>query len=114
MGQTLVVDEHQDTPWGRADGIEQVAPGIRFYSTPSHGGYLLTGPAWTAMPQYFKDASFNGLGKGGWFEEDGDAAMVALVFHEQYPDRFMRIETARQSLAFFHPEELARWDAGER
>jgi hypothetical protein len=29
------------TPWGAADHVETIAPGIRSVSTPSHGGILL-------------------------------------------------------------------------
>ena len=32
----------RNTPWGNADWKNELAPGIIFYSTPSHGGIWLS------------------------------------------------------------------------
>ena len=47
----------QDTPWGAADHVECIAPGVFAVSTPSHGGLYEEDCAAAcvvvAMPQHF-------------------------------------------------------------
>ncbi len=65
------------TPWGHADCVEQVAPGIISVSTPSHGGYKVYEPYLSAMHPMLQD-TFRGM--KGWFEEDCDWAKVAIAY----------------------------------
>jgi hypothetical protein len=73
------------TPWGAADYVKPIAPGIEFVGTPSHGGYHLSRENVLAMPAAWRAASFNGQGERGWFEEDCDWCMVALTFPQHFP-----------------------------
>lgn len=68
------------TPWGPAQQIEQKCQGVTFVSTASHGGIKVDAPMLDAIPLAWRQASFNGQGMQGWFEEDCDWCMVALTF----------------------------------
>lgn len=82
-----------NTPWGRADAIEQVADGITFYSTPSHGGYYLSPERNEQVPQRYRDFAakwskgyFDGSAKAyGWYEEDCAALAVVVTFPDLFP-----------------------------
>ncbi|CAI9912057.1 TPA: hypothetical protein MXR76_005351 [Pseudomonas aeruginosa] len=61
------------TPWGPAEHITEVAPGIQRISTASHGGYRLS----KARQQQLSHA----LGADiEWFEQDEEAAIVEAAF----------------------------------
>jgi hypothetical protein len=61
------------TPWGTADFVEVLAPGITSVSTPSHGGIHLS-PERNAQvhPVWRSD--------NGWYEEDCEANIVLITF----------------------------------
>lgn len=59
------------TPWGTADCVRQLAPGIWNVSTPSHGGIKLSKERLAKMPKSMRKA---------WYEEDCDWALVYAVF----------------------------------
>jgi hypothetical protein len=65
------------TPWGTADHSERLAVGIMQYSTPGHGGIHLSKTRQEAMPVAFRT-------DGGWYEEDCDWALVAVVWPEAF------------------------------
>lgn len=82
------------TPWGAADTVTNVAPGIDCVTTPSHGGYRLSAEMNAQVPQAWRDASFGKLGLTGWYEEDCDWCMVAMAFPEHFPED-ARVAAAR-------------------
>lgn len=85
-----------NTPWGKADHVDLVAPGITSVSTPSHGGYHLDPVRMSAVHARFPHfATFAG---GPWFEEDCDWAVVALTFPELFDTEQLRaaVKTARR------------------
>lgn len=61
------------TPWGQADETVLIDIGITWYSTPSHGGYRVSGQARDNIPQGLRELAFAG---DPWYEEDCDAAIV--------------------------------------
>lgn len=61
------------TPWGKAQSIEQQADGIRFITTASHGGFKLDRQRNAQVPACLRRA-------GGWYEEDVEYAIVYLIF----------------------------------
>lgn len=67
------------SPWGTVDGVKEIAPGILSVTTPGHGGLKLSRSMNAKMPKAARR-------KGGWYEEDCEWALVALVFPETYPD----------------------------
>jgi Domain of unknown function (DUF7007) len=71
-----------ETPWGQSNHAEQIAPGITFYGTPSHGGFCLTPERMQAMPEHLRRCSFT---KDHWFEEDCSWCAVALAFPDCFP-----------------------------
>ena len=67
------------SPWGTVDGCYEVAPGVLSVSTPSHGGLKLSRSRNAAMPESVRR-------KGGWYEEDCEWSLVALVHSDVLPD----------------------------
>lgn len=74
----------RETPWGPADSVQTLAPGIISYSTPSHGGIELSPERNRLIPEAIKAATFKQLGQKGWYEEDCDWAIVAHYFPEAF------------------------------
>jgi len=70
------------TPWGRADNVEVVAPGIVNVGTPSHGGVHLDAERNRRMPKWFRQ-------NDGWYEEDIDANAPMLIFFKEF-DAFQK------------------------
>lgn len=67
--------QNMNTPWGRSDYVEEVAPGIRSVETPSHGGYWLSAERRAQMPAALSLDS-------PWYEEDCEWARVAVAFKD--------------------------------
>lgn len=68
------------SPWGRITDLTQVADGITFVSTESHGGFILGNDRLALMPEAFRSHSpFAGIAH---YEEDCDAPIVVLAFPE--------------------------------
>jgi len=91
---------HTVTPWGIADSVTEVAPGITFYSTPSHGGYHLSPERRAAMPPAIRDKET--FARGNWYEEDCDWALVALAFPAYFPPE--AIDAAHRVCAHYHQD----------
>ena len=74
------------TPWGPAVTVNEIALGIMFVETASHGGYFLNPERNAKVPEAWRQASFNRKGLAGWYEEDCDWCLVALTFPEFFPE----------------------------
>jgi hypothetical protein len=72
------------SPWGAPQTVDWLTGDkpftIAFVSTASHGGYYVAPSELHRIPLAWREASFNKLGMQGWFEEDCDWVMVALIF----------------------------------
>lgn len=68
------------TPWGMSQGATVYATGVVFHSTASHGGFKLDRVRNAAMHPALRI-------KGGWYEEDGDWARVAIGYPDLFTDR---------------------------
>ena len=108
------------TPWGRADSQTQVADGIVWFGTPSHGGFLIRDRRRAEMPEPF--ASFVPFAGVGWYEEDCDWCIVALAFPEHFQDPrslgFLQdaeafAEAAERTLRNWHPDLWEAWQGRE-
>ena len=88
------------TPWGIADSVTEIAPGIIRYDTPSHGGYWLSPERVAEMPKPLRE--FTPWAGPGWFEEDCDWAVVALAFPQFFPED--AIPAALKTLQRYKPE----------
>lgn len=96
MGTTTTsVQPIPRTPWGAAQHIEPVIPGVFWVSTAGHGGYYVE-PRLLANRFDAKTLAetWGGLGQRGWFEEDCDACLVPLAFAREWPDP-QQVEDAR-------------------
>lgn len=60
------------TPWGSADAISDLGPGAVSVGTPSHGGIKLSPERNRAVPAPLRSSS-------GWYEEDAEVHIVAMV-----------------------------------
>lgn len=63
------------SPWGAVQTCDQIADGIYWVSTASHGGAYVDRALWLTMPEHIRETTFS---DGGFFEEDCD---FLLVFH---------------------------------
>ena len=84
-----------ETPWGPSQSEEQIADGIVFHSTSSHGGIHLDAdrnarvhPAWRA--------------DNGWYEEDVDWGIAAITFPDLFPPN--QVERAKSALMSYRPD----------
>lgn len=84
-----------NTPWGIADHIETVAPGIQFVSTPSHGGYVLADDLQVVMKALRLPAK-------RFYEEDCEAAFVALAFSQHMLPG--AVDRSLETIGYFYPE----------
>ena len=76
----------ENTPWGASQGEEHIADGVTAYTTASHGGLRIEGPAFERLPATFKEVMFlkpNEDIKLAWAEEDCDMpiALTLLGIH---------------------------------
>ncbi len=87
------------TPWGMSDYSEKVAPGIVWYSTPSHGGYHLSPGRQLEMPIAFKTESRR---EDGWYEEDCNWCLVVVAFSSHFqPEKY---QAAKDCMRNWHPD----------
>lgn len=68
------------TPWGMSQGATIYADGVVFHSTASHGGFKLDRVRNAALHPALRI-------KGGWYEEDGDWARVAIGYPALFTDQ---------------------------
>jgi hypothetical protein len=73
------------TPWGPPQTKREIASGICFYSTASHGGYYLSPDRLATFRQFFPD--YRLFAGDPWFEEDCDAALVPFTFAADFSDQ---------------------------
>jgi hypothetical protein len=65
-----------NTPWGPSQEIEGIIDGIEFVSTAGHGGLKLDPAHNRRMPEYLRR-------RGGWYEEDCEWCLPAVVFEAE-------------------------------
>lgn len=75
------------TPWGPAETVRKIAPGIIIVSTASHGGAWLDEDRNLSVPSAWRQyAARWSHGSGDqWYEEDGAILAVILTFPEYFP-----------------------------
>lgn len=95
------------SPWGKIDHVTILgAPGIWFVSTPTYGGIKLQHARNSVVPSYMRR-------EGGWYEEDCDWAIAALVHRRSINDTTLCAAVdngdAKRSLCHYEPEAFERW-----
>lgn len=81
------------SPWGKIQTKETLARGIMLVTTSSHGGVHVSPSLLAKMPVYMQN-------EGGWYEEDCEWCMPAIVFSEAFPGRQ---EAAKKTLLNWFP-----------
>ena len=79
------------TPWGKPNYSVEQGPGIVYYSTPSHGGYWLS--RHREKQRRCRFPTFNTFAGGPWYEQDQDAAILALTFPDYFEADALRNAT---------------------
>ncbi len=74
-----------ETPWGPAQVVTELAPGIVRVNTASHGDILLNEDRMAALPSAI--AAIRTWCGVNAFEEDCDAALVTLAFPDAFDER---------------------------
>lgn len=94
------------SPWGGIEHKTELAPGIWWVSTPSHGGAKLSEERNAAMPDCLRRES-------GWYEEDCQWALAALVFPEAFQilDTFNKVPTREAAPAIVRDWFPTAWEA---
>jgi hypothetical protein len=71
-GNVSNVQEGSRTPWGTADTVHHIAPGIVAVGTPGHGGVKLSPERNKKIPPALRNAS-------GWYEEDCESYIPMMI-----------------------------------
>lgn len=107
------------TPWGESEHEEEIAEGITFYGTAGHGGYHLSMRRLTEMHPSLRKKPHAAHGYPGtrfcgiqWFEEDCEAALVALAFrHESF---MVNARGAEEGVKAVYPAAYADWKKSQK
>lgn len=105
-----------NTPWGVSDGSERQAPGMTWYTTPSHGALKLAPELVAKIPSSLmppKDGPwYQQLCWNGWFEEDCEWARVALAFPRAFTEK--QVTDAADTVKFFWPDVWRAYELAGR
>lgn len=75
----------KSSPWGIVEGEEQIAEGIIYVSTASHGGIWVARELLPRIQKEMRDYAKYWSGSSQWFEEDCAAQCVVVSFPEYFP-----------------------------
>jgi hypothetical protein len=92
---------------------ENIARGISFLSTPSHGYVVLSAGRMAEMPAVLLTPSTFYNAGSNHFEEDCEWARVALSY-PQYFSKSQEQADAERTMAHFQPDMFAEWIAQGR
>jgi len=96
------------TPWGTADGGYQIAKGIYWVYTPSHGGIMIS--KGLARKILSPEALKLGIPYGGYlsYEEDCDYSVVLYELYTKFGIKDPQIETENYEEKLLN--SLSRWN----
>ena len=77
--------EGHATPWGAAQTVREIVPGIENVTTAGHGGIHLDQAHANKIPAEIVKASW--LGKANWWEEDCDWCVPFVIFEEEIKEK---------------------------
>ena len=88
-----------ETPWGEAQNVREIAPGLLEIDTARHGGYWLAPERWARITQLFPSfRPYNG--NVGWLEEDWlELSPQLQAVAEGYS--WYELDTLRQAVEVF-------------
>ena len=93
------------TPWGESDSVEEIAPGIFFCGTPSHGGFHIASNLLYRIRPTWQTYARKWSGSPQWYEEDCAYALVVIEFPEHFTDS--QIEAAERTRKWLEGRDLA-------
>lgn len=129
-GDVTHVRDGSRTPWGAAQIVTHIAPGLASVSTAGHGGVKLSKERNLSIPKPLRRDS-------GWYEEDGEA-YIALAYHPEgaahagrrsreqiraemtagvkdwFPDEYERATGEVIPFGVSHQKDRADWEARHR
>ena len=88
------------SPWGRIQDVRELAEGIAFVSTASHGGFKVDRKRNARVHKALRVAT-------GWYEEDCECAHVMVSFPELF--KAEEVARARRSIIDYSPDAYAEW-----
>lgn len=95
------VKQKRFTPWGEAQTVREIAPGITHFTTASHGGVHLTAERhatvkamFPAFTPFLGEGDGTGPGGGSWYEEDCDQTLIYVVFPQFFSAEFVKMATS--------------------
>lgn len=92
----LKLSEGSSTPWGAADHVSMVAPGIYSVGTPSHGGMKVTAARNRGIDQRWRST-------GGFYEEDCEQAIPILTYQDEFEKNL--VDHAHETARRWYPEK---------
>jgi hypothetical protein len=97
-------DDTMHTPWGPSQHAKTLMDGIIEVSTASHGGIKLDRTKNAQVPDYMRR-------KGGWYEEDCDWCIPALLWPEafSFPTPEEAHDNALHTFKTWMPDEAERY-----
>ena len=99
------------TPWGMSHSIDAVCRGVRWVSTPGHGGLAIS----RALAEKKLSQAALSIGEFAngyyWYEEDC-ACMVPIFECPKFDDRPFDAEEFKESIQRFFPEYFERLSNG--
>lgn len=107
-----------ETPWGVSQHHTDIAPGLRVYRAASHGGIHVVEARNAQIPGYLRADTHGQLGERGWYEEDCDWCIPAVVFAAEWrtwadqcdsTSADGHLAAAWDTLRNWHPEGYERW-----
>jgi hypothetical protein len=87
------------TPWGESQDSTRLADGITSHSTAGHGGVKVRDDLNEQIPKYMRN-------ENGWYEEDCEWAIPALVFPNAFQNQFNR---AKEVFRSYRPDEYEKY-----
>lgn len=95
-----MLKEGSQTPWGPAQSVSELAPGIYVVDTAGHGGIKLDRRRQLSLPMGVRR-------EGGWYEEDCEAVIPLVAFFDElHPGDEARRSRLIDSLACWNPNDL--------
>jgi hypothetical protein len=82
--------KNSSTPWGPAQSVSEIIPGMWHVSTAGHGGIYVSPELYAQMPSYMKATPYS---SAGWFEEDIDWVLPFVVFEKQIREQATDAQT---------------------
>lgn len=75
-----------NTPWGKSDSVKKYKYGIKFLTTPSHGGFYVPDKVLDRIPLKLQEDAELWSGSKNFYEEDMCWAYVVVSFPKLFSD----------------------------